>query len=536
MNHNIISTTIFCSIAVGCIAQTTLPTEQVEVIKNFDARLTDAEKISTPAANLAIDTFTIKQIYNLQIRPGTVAYDPPRLKPLALKREKMPDQYKGVVKAGYGTPNSPFVYAGYHLMYEDKVDLRFGVRHHSANNDKKLANQRFAATQVGMDGHYHIPDRFSIHGDIGFNQDLVYFYGYDHQDTSFTKEAAKQRFNRTHAGLAVYNTQTGESGFDYRISAQYYGLRDFYDAAEDGLDLELSLVKWISGSHPIRLAIGNDFVGFKDTITHNLNNFYIKPSFTYHAESFRIRAGATAVTHDEKFRLLPDLEALVSLAGNAFSIYAGWQGGYHQYSMDNLARYNPFIVSVFTPRTSIFTDIFGGVKGAAKGWNYQAQIGYKLINDLALFLPDSLDSRRFQIHYDTAKNVYFSGGAGIELFDGFDLSATVLQNAYKLNQAAKAWHLPGVEMNGTVKYKMLEDKLLLRGDVFMADGVHTTDSEGNPKRLGSLLDISAGAQYQLIKNLGLWIQLNNLTNNKRERWERYPTFGFNMMGGLQLRF
>jgi hypothetical protein len=512
-----------------------LPSEQVEVIKSFDARLADAEKIAPGPARLGLDTNVVPQIYRVEARPSRLTYDPPRLRPLALRREPLPEQFRGFVKAGYGHPTSPFLQAGYHLKRDDLFEMRVGVFHHSANFPK-VENQRFARTGVDLEGNYHLPDRFSLHGDIGFNQDLVSYYGYNAQDTSFSKEETKQRFNRFHLGGAIFNTHANNLGLDYRGEVRFYGLRDFYDARENGLDAELSLSKWFSDSHPLRVVIGNDLSAFRDTIAKTLNTFYVRPSFTYHGEAFRLKAGLNLVTRSEEFHLLPDLEALVSLAGNALAIYAGWRGDYHQNSFDHLSRYNPFIASQFDPRTSIYQDIYAGVKGAAKGWNYQGQVGLKRVNDMALFLPDSLDTRRFAVLYDTVRDFYISGGAGIELLPGLELSGTVLQHLFSLNQQEKAWHLPGLEMNAALRYLLLDKKLLLRGDAFIADGIPYRQADSNPGRLGGLLDLSFSGHYQIIRNLGAWLQINNLTNNKRERWQRYPTYGINVLAGIQFRF
>jgi hypothetical protein len=32
------------------------------------------------------------------------------------------------------------------------------------------------------------------------------------------------------------------------------------------------------------------------------------------------------------------------------------------------------------------------------------------------------------------------------------------------------------------------------------------------------------------------LDVNNLLNQKRQRWENYPTFGMNILGGISARF
>ncbi|MEZ5032242.1 MAG: hypothetical protein R2787_12630 [Saprospiraceae bacterium] len=522
--------------ATPLAAQTTdLPTEAVEIIKNFDARLEDAEKVTIPPAALETDTSKERLSYYVESKVPRLEYDPPRLRPLAFKREILQNQYKGFVKAGYGAPRSPWIEAGYGFQYEDQFDAHIGFLHHSAESTK-LENQRFARTAFQLDGNAHLQDKFSVNGKVGFDQDIVSFYGYDHTDTTFNESATKQRFNRFSLGGQVYNTKPNNLDVDYQAGADFYSLTDFFDAKETGLHLHLSLTKWFADSHPLKIEIGNQLTAFSDSISKNLNNFYVKPSFTYHADQFRIRGGFNLVSIADGFKLLPNLEALYSLAGNALAIYTGWQGDYHQNTFDQLRQYNPFIVSAYDPRESIYRDIYGGVKGAASGWNYQAQVGFKKTEDLAMFLTDDLDTRRFRILYDTVNIVYISASAGIELWPGLQVSGTVLQNIYDPKNEESAWHLPGLEAFFGARYTLLENRLLLRGDGYLASGVSFINEDSNKDRLGSLVDLSFSAHYQVIEKAWLWFQVNNLNNNQRERWYRYPSFGINVLGGILFRF
>src|SRR5690606_34462981 len=101
---------------------------------------------------------------------------------------------------------------------------------------------------------------------------------------------------------------------------------------------------------------------------------------------------------------------------------------------------------------------------------------------------------------------------------GLDFTGTLLQNIYTLNNQERAWHLPGIEANANLQYQLLQNKLILRGDLFLANGVSYQLADETADRLGALLDLSFGANYQMMKNLGIWLQVNNLTNNTRERW------------------
>lgn len=513
-----------------------LPTEKVEVVKSFNARLADAEKIHYGPAMLLPDTNLQVGPYDVDAEPLPLVYEAPKLRPLALRREKQPKLYTGYLKGGYGNLNSPYVEGGYTFRNEKKdFDAHVGFLHHSARNSK-VEFQRFAQTDAELKARYALPIGISLQGEAGYRHTGVGYYGYDQDSLDFTPEQGKQSFNRMNLGIALQNNRGNDLGLDFQASGRFYSLWDKFDSRENGLDLAASTTKWFADSHPLRIEAGYDLSAFRDTSGKRLSNLFLNPSFTFHGEIFRIKAGIDLVSGTGGARLLPDLEGLISLAGNALGVYAGWKGAHLQQNFDLLAAYNPFMETRFQPRTTFWNDIHAGVKGASAGWNYQAQVGFKRVSDLALFLPDSTDSRKFDVLYDTARIVYISANAEVELWPGFEIHGNLLQNFFDLNGNDKAWHLPGLEANVGARYHLLDRKLQLKADAWTATGVHTLGDEGSAQRLGGLFDLSIGARYQIMDKFGLWLQANNLTHNQRERWVRYPSFGFNILGGVSFRF
>jgi len=116
------------------------------------------------------------------------------------------------------------------------------------------------------------------------------------------------------------------------------------------------------------------------------------------------------------------------------------------------------------------------------------------------------------------------------------LAGTVSVNAYDLDNQERAWHLPATEFNVNATYKMLEEKLLLKGELFVANGVPYITPEGNTDNLNALLDVSAGAEYIITENISAFLDINNLLDNNRERWNSYQTYGLNVLFGVQARF
>jgi outer membrane receptor for ferrienterochelin and colicin len=83
---------------------------------------------------------------------------------------------------------------------------------------------------------------------------------------------------------------------------------------------------------------------------------------------------------------------------------------------------------------------------------------------------------------------------------------------------------------------ILDQKLKIRGDLYLQNGVPVKSAGLESRNLNPLFDISAGAEYQLTDNIGLFARLNNLLDNRRQRWQHYPVLGMNGLVGLTARF
>ena len=55
-------------------------------------------------------------------------------------------------------------------------------------------------------------------------------------------------------------------------------------------------------------------------------------------------------------------------------------------------------------------------------------------------------------------------------------------------------------------------------------------------KVSAFADFSAGAEYRVNHQFGVFIQANNLLNTEYEKYLYYPRLGFNIFGGLNYSF
>ncbi len=149
---------------------------------------------------------------------------------------------------------------------------------------------------------------------------------------------------------------------------------------------------------------------------------------------------------------------------------------------------------------------------------------------------------RFHILYDTVKIFNIQGTVKLTPIKNLVLSATLSQNVYDTETSGTsedelaAWGLPEIEGNFGAIYTLLEGKASLKANFYTADKIAYRDEIGAFGKGQALYDLSLGGTYFFTKNVGAFLDINNVLNNKRERWYRYPTVGLNFLAGITARF
>ncbi len=522
-------------------AQKDLPTENVNIVKDFDARLLESNKIDVPPSLPPLDTTTKRQDYLVPPKPLTITYDAPTLRPIGMRSVKKEKDYNGYLKAGGGVPTSVYGELGYAFASGDKFDGKAWVRHHSANK-KSYENQRFAKTEALLNGNAYLDKNLAIEGRAGYTYNRVYFYGYDHDSLEYTPEQTRQDYKILDLGGRLYNGERTESDLNFSIAPNFYLLTDYYSNKETGFDLNMNATKWFAEKHSLFVGIRTDFTSYSDTLRQNLNNIYLHPAFTFHADFIRLKVGAVFASNRDKFQIFPDAEVNLRLWGDGLQIFAGAGGDLRKNTYRRMAEYNPFIqIRGVDLRNTAWRQFYGGAKGNLGWLEYQGQVSYGKAGDLALYQArfDSIGRpgiTRFGVLYDSANIFGIQGTVKLKPVKNLVVSGTVSTTKFDMANENEPWGLPNIEVNASAVYTLLDGKATLKGELYVADDIPFRDAENQPHFTGGLFDLSFGGTYRLNDNIGVFLDINNVLNNTRERWLDYPMFGINILGGITARF
>ncbi len=534
IKYKLLTLAIVLSFSYKLSAQNTdLPSEQVEVIKDFEARIIKAKII--PFAIQVPPPDTIRQFqYTYELSPTQlqITPNPPTIRPLAMKREAPEAYYPLLLKAGYGTQNSPYAKLSYNYFNGQNLQLHLDGLYNAAHSNQ-IQNQRFQDIDLNAGVLITTEAGMAINSSFGYRSSNNFLYGYDHDIESFTAEQAQRPTKSSKIELGISNAYTTEANVDYRLSASVEQLKDLNIYKENTIKINGGLKKWIGDHNALGIDIGWIQIAPQDSLENTLNHYQIKPFYKLSGNIVQLRAGVN-IAKNNTVAIYPDAEAQINILPGRLLLFGGWTGGLKTNSQLQLLQINPYLrPGRDSLITSTYQEIYAGVRGAYKALHYELKAGYENINQLPLYAQYQADTRFLDILYDDTKILRMGGQVTAAVHKKAELQAAWLYNIYNTAQQDKAWHLPAFDLQLGGILKLLENKLRLEAYLKTQNGVPVLHERN---RLNALADLSIGLDYLPFKNIGLYLQANNLLNNKRERWINYPSFGMNLHGGLLLRF
>jgi len=168
-------------------------------------------------------------------------------------------------------------------------------------------------------------------------------------------------------------------------------------------------------------------------------------------------------------------------------------------------------------------------------FSYSAKLAYNKVNDQPLFVNDTFSGKSFRVVNESEMKVgNFGGELGYTVGEKFSVVSNLTVNNFHLKDEVKAWGLIPVEWKTNLRVQIMKD-LYLNSTLYAFDGPWSLTEAGR-KNLPAAMDLSAGLEFKIVKNVKLWAQFNNIFNKEYQRWNQYPVYGFNFLGGVVFSF
>jgi hypothetical protein len=520
----------------------TLPTEKVDVIKDFEVRLKDSEKKDFQPELPVIKSSIIPQNYNVSAKPIQVSYAPPAIRPLAIKKESSPIIYNSFLKIGGMLPAGFEGNLGIGKSAEN-YSIGFSAHHLQLNNDSEFENQKNSWTEGHLFGTY-FTGPIVIKGQLGYTIERLYYYGYQFRTTGdsasidhFPSEQVFQSFQTLKGSLSVSNAKENDLKLDYSLRTNFYHLKDNYAAREQGLSFTGHIEKWIAEKHSVDIHFDGATIQYKDTTDQNLSYINFTPSFAFRHQIFKVIAGVNIIPANGEVKIYPSLNLSSQIIPKGLIVEIGVDGKRTMENLRSLTQYNPFIKTRIQLQPNDMLNIYARAHGSIGKTTYKGEISYVTETALPLFNLVAGDILpRFNVQFDTIKTITIMVSGSMPIKDNFSLSGKFISRTFDAANNDAAWHRIGIEIEGGLTYTSNDQKLL--ASLFLNQYSRIPYLRGGIEKafLLPIMELSAHLEYQFSPRVSSYIEVNNLTGNENARWLYYNRYGINPNLGVKVKF
>jgi hypothetical protein len=516
--------------------------DKLEVVKSFEAQLKDAKMIEVQPIVPPVIPVNKVYNYNVTIVPLKLEYPAPLIRPLAMNESNTFDHHNHFIRLGYGTLSNPEGVLRLSFMGGDRYKIVARAKYFSVDNSKNIEFQKMSNLDLGLGGFARLNDNVIFNFNSDFSTNQRYFY--DNSSNDISAYYGDKR-NNSHIGTTIGFSNIDKTTYALNWEVKTKALIDRVKGLGNGIGVGIEAqIEKRSNEHinivfPVESNFYDSDIESDEAILYT--NF--EPNIHFQKGKFQTTVGID-LYNDKTLgtKVWPEIELAYGVLGNYVQVLVGTKQDYQFQSINALSQYNPWISLInHKSHSMIWNEYYGGLRGELNFLSYQVEGGYKQANQ-ALLIKDTLitEGNVFQAFNDDVNSVFVRGNIDFALSKAMNLGGTMTQNIYDPKTSDKAFGLPETSINAYFNWKLLNDKLRLRSDLFVTDRVFTqelnNDGVYENVTLNSQLDLNAEATFWFTKNISVFGYARNLLNNKYRRWRGYPTVGINFGGGLQAKF
>jgi len=507
----------------------------IEVIQAYKPQVRQAPKPEWLPQLPPTDTVHLPM--NLEVPQQTIyySYSSEQLRPLALGKDSVNNAYPNYVKAGAGNLSTLYLDAG--LATLKGKDYETAIHLHHISQKGTLQYQQDALSGVEAEGMLH-KQKYDWHGSVNVERNQFYYYGYNAASFIESTDSVKQTYTTLRA-MADMTPKTaamnGNLTYHPSVSASVYDAR--FNSSETSFNFAAPFSYHIDNTLQANVTLSGDLSHAKmDTLGGSNSLVELLPGVTLHNRQLSGRGYIGLAVGKGNFYALPDIAAIYDIPKTRLELSGGWLATVKRNTYEELTTENPYLAHEYGIEQTRRDELFANINGSAgHHLTYDVRVSWWNFKNLATFLNDAAYPNTFRVLYDNVSAISFHGSARFVQAGKWSAGASADYYEYYQGSQLYVWHLPSVIVKADLAVRPIE-KLLVTAYLSQLGGVHAINSNGYVVTLSPALDLGGSAEYQLVPRLTAFLQISNLLNNKYQRWYGYDSYGFNVYGGLRLKF
>lgn len=556
------------SIAVFCIIMLNVGTlysqvinEEVTVTAAYEPSVPDANKINIEPPDNETGVKLPVMTYNNSPDQINVKLQPENIAAVKLIGEPQKKLYRNYAKIGLGTYTTPLVdlYAG--SVRSKSYNLGLHLKHISSSGEIEgypIADN--SLNQVELYGEKFL-EQHTIAADLGFRRNVVHHYGFPLQNFDSLNDPVqyihsdddlKQRFARITAGVGIYSNYREDDNLNHFANLSFSNINDLFETRETtikisaGADKRFELLNF-TDYQQLGLTADVELTGLKDSIdNYNSTLVSIKPFISTSFNEYSLKAGLNLnfqLDSISKAYLFPFIEGQLRIIDDALVVHAGITGGLKRQNFNDLSNINPFIQSVLPLKyTKDKFTFYAGLRArAGSNIDFTALVRSSFVENAYFFINDfsMVPYNRFTLIHDDGKILEGRIEAEFHSAEHIKIKAHIGLQSWGLDTLEHPYHEPAIIIGGDAMYQ-IQNKIIFRAGV-VAHGpqyARVLNDQGTvvSETVKGFADISLGIEYRYTKVLSGFLNFNNITNSRYYLWNGYPSYKFNLMGGVAYSF
>lgn len=514
--------------------------QTIDIISSYKPSLRNVSKINLTASPINVDTTTPNLNYNIPPLYLNFAYKQITLKPLALNIDTfLQVGSRKYIKFGLGNYSTPFIQSG--LSFGDIKNNLLNLSAGFISSKGKIEHQDFSSFNIKGAGSFFYTKN-EIYGGFGYMFNQFYQYGFDHTLYNFSKDAIRKSYNDFSVNLGFRNYVLNENKVNYNpnIEVHYYSIKNGVHETETSLNIPIE--KTLSDHLIASFLLKEDISVFKNTLSAlpvkiNKNLFQLKPALNYHSNLYIVHVGLIPAFESKRTFLLPDISTSIQLRSNLL-LETGLKGSITKNNFRILSGENPYMEYPEFINNSREVKFYSGLRSKIRNhMDLYGAISFIRMNNIPLFVNDTISGKGFYVKNESKMNdLNIHGEVRFYSQNKFSINSVLDVNTYSgLADNANAWGLIPLKFTGEIRWDILKD-VVVKGSLHAFSGIPVILKHKIEKRLPSAADLSLGMDVKLSESFYIWFEINNLLNNKYQRWYNYDVYGIHALGGLIYHF
>lgn len=542
--------------------------DSIDVVRDYRPILADAVKIRRSPDMTNKREYQPKLAYNILDKKLDITTGTKQLTIQEMPYTRPEDVKPNYVKIGAGNFNT--LLGEVYVSTDQFQDARLGGYVKHLGQRGALEAQRFSQQQIGVFGRQTLP-QVTVGGEIGFNRYATGFYGVveDASGNNLNANPANQAFNDIFLNAEVVSNydDTRTDDLSYSAKLDGYAYSNAFQAKENSAAISGYLNKRINAFN-VGANVSVDFTTVSDDAYNIANHIArLNPYIRFKGANYNLTLGAIVVAEfgaAQRTNVFPAAEVDFALVPEYAHIFGGINGDVNKTSFRELSQENPFLAPNIQIANSLDRmNIFGGIKGnMGATFGYKVHAFYRRVEGLPFFVNSQSSPYQFEVIYDDLNEAStllgLEGEVNLRVSETVSLGGKVNFNEFDLQNEQQAWFMPKMRVsantriniseklyingellfNGTTYGKVYEPDAGLPGLAVAVDMPTTAAVEPGATRVSipAFADISAGAEYRINNQFGIYVRANNLLGNTYERYLYYPRLGLNVIGGINYSF